>query len=279
VFDSLFEFTHIIIDLADDTDWSKRRQWDLKDFKNYLTQSQENTAENGWCPIFFENHDQPRCIDHFFPNTGNENMAGKVIGTLMYTLRGTPFVYQGQEIGLRNVKWNDIKDYNDISTINHYKYLIEHGHSKEEAMEAVHHFSRDSARTPMQWSAEDNAGFTKGKPWLPVGDDYKTRNVAVEEEDPDSILSWYRTLSDIRSSHLELIDGSYEEILKENEQIYAFIRKNDQAQAIVLLNFSEEPAEYDPSLIEGAELVISSAEKDNQAGKLAPLESAVYEIK
>ncbi|MCR4890928.1 MAG: alpha-glucosidase [Lachnospiraceae bacterium] len=279
VFDSLFEFTHIIIDLADDTDWSKRRQWTLKDFKGYLTQSQENTAENGWSPIFFENHDQPRCIDHYFPNTSDENMAGKIIGTLMFTLRGTPFVYQGQEIGLRNVKWNDINDYNDINTINHYKYLIEHGHSKEEAMEAVHHFSRDSARTPMQWSAEDNAGFTRGKPWLPVSDDYKTRNVAVEEEDPDSILSWYRTMADIRASHPELVDGSYEEILKDNEQIYAFIRKNDSAQAIVLLNFSEEPAEYDPSIIDGAELIISSREKDNQAGKLAPLESAVYEIK
>ncbi len=278
VFDMVFEFSHIVIDLPNETDWSARREWKLTDLKKNLTDSQKSTAENGWYPIFFENHDQPRCVDHFFPDTEDKTGAAKVIGTLMFTLRGTPFLYQGQELGMRNVNWDDIRDYNDISTVNHYDFLIGEGHSEEDAMDAVHHFSRDSARTPMQWSPETNAGFTTGTPWLPVSENYKTVNAASEADDPDSVLSWYRKLADIRSSHAELTEGSYEEILADSEQIYGFIRKGSAAEAIILTNFSEEPAEYDASLVEGAELLISSA-GENTPGVLAPLESAVFERK
>ena len=190
VFDMVFEFSHIVIDLPNETDWSVRREWKLTDLKKLLSDSQKTTAENGWYPIFFENHDQPRCIDHFFPDAEDKTGAAKVIGTLMYTLRGTPFLYQGQALGLRNVAWDSIDDYNDISTVGHYDYLIREGRSEEEAMEAVHHFSRDSARTPMQWNTETHAGFTTGTPWLPVSDDYMTVNAETEEKDPDSILSW-----------------------------------------------------------------------------------------
>ena len=279
VFDMVFEFSHIVIDLPNETDWSARRAWKLTDLKKLLSDSQKTTAENGWYPIFFENHDQPRCIDHFFPDAEDKTGAAKVIGTLMFTLRGTPFLYQGQEIGMRNVAWNSIDDYNDISTVGHYDYLIREGRTEEEALEAVHHFSRDSARTPMQWNTEANAGFTTGTPWLPVSDDYMTVNAETEEKDPDSILSWYRALADLRSAHDVLTAGSYEEILNDSEQIYGFIRKTDDTEAVILTNFSEEEAEYDAALVDGAELLISSAGADSRPGVLRPLECVIFEKK
>ncbi len=279
VFDMVFEFSHIVIDLPNETDWSVRREWKLTDLKKLLSDSQKTTAENGWYPIFFENHDQPRCIDHFFPDAEDKTGAAKVIGTLMYTLRGTPFLYQGQALGLRNVAWDSIDDYNDISTVGHYDYLIREGRSEEEAMEAVHHFSRDSARTPMQWNTETHAGFTTGTPWLPVSDDYMTVNAETEEKDPDSILSWYRALADLRSTHDVLTAGSYEEILNDSEQIYGFIRKTDDTEAVILANFSEEEAEYDAALVDGAELLISSAGADSRPGLLRPLECVIFEKK
>ena len=291
VFDMVFEFSHMLIDLNSETDWSDRREWSLADLKRILGESQKNTAQNGWYPIFFENHDQPRCIDHFFPELSVSSassdsdadaevrMAAKVIGTLMFTLRGTPFLYQGQELGFRNVTWDVIDAYNDISTKRHYEFLIDEGKTVEEAMEAVQHFSRDSARTPMHWTAGENAGFTEGTPWLPIHDNYKTCNVETEEKDPDSILSWYRSMAAVRKAHEELIDGSFEEILNEHKQIYAFIRRGSSHEAIVLTNFSREAAEYDASIVEGAELVISSAEGGGVPGILSPLESAVFERK
>ena len=291
VFDMVFEFSHMLIDLNSETDWSDRREWSLADLKRILGESQKNTAQNGWYPIFFENHDQPRCIDHFFPELSVSSassdsdadaevrMAAKVIGTLMFTLRGTPFLYQGQELGFRNVTWDVIDAYNDISTKRHYEFLIDEGRSVEEAMEAVRHFSRDSARTPMHWTAGENAGFTEGTPWLPIHDNYKTCNVETEEKDPDSILSWYRSMAAVRKAHEELIDGSFEEILNEHKQIYAFIRRGSSHEAIVLTNFSREAAEYDASIVAGAELVISSAEGGGVPGILSPLESAVFERK
>ena len=279
VFDMIFEFSHVLVDAGNETDWSDLREWTLPDLKRCLNESQENTAENGWYPVFFENHDQPRCVDHYFPGASDPDMAAKAIGTLMFTLRGTPFIYQGQELGLQNVAWEDISYYNDISTVNHYQFLIDEGHSEEEAMAAVHHFSRDSARTPMQWTAEKNAGFTDGTPWLPVSEDHVTRNAASEEKDPASVLSWYRRMAALRAAHSELVRGSYEPLLEDDARIFAFIRKDASAEALVLINFSEEEAEYDAALSEGAELLVTSAENGGTHGVLKPLEAAVYERK
>ena len=275
VFDMVFEFSHMLIDLPNETDWSASREWKLTDLKKVLSDSQRTTAENGWYPIFFENHDQPRCIDHFFPYAEDKAMAAKALGTLMFTLRGTPFLYQGQELGMRNVAWDDIGDYNDISTRNHYNFLIGEGHSKEEALKAVHRFSRDSARTPMQWNAKLNAGFSSQMPWLPVSENYKTVNAASEEQDPGSVLSWYRRMAELRRDYAALTEGSYEEVLNESEQIFGFLRRGSEEEVLVLVNFSEEEADYDPALAEGAELLISSA-GESRPGVLKPLESAVY---
>ncbi|MBR2845122.1 MAG: alpha-glucosidase [Solobacterium sp.] len=276
VFDMIFEFGLAVIDLKDETNWAERRTWTLKNLKQMIAQSEQNTAQSGWYPIFFENHDLPRCISHYFPSGADRNMTGKLIGTLMYTLRGTPFVYQGQELGMRNTAWNDINDYNDVSTKSHYDFLISEGYGADVAMEAVHHFSRDSARTPMQWSAEKHAGFTKGEPWLRINDDFMECNAEREALDDQSILSWYRKLAKLRKNNSVLISGDYEELLCDSEQIFAFRRRNDACEAVVLLNFSDQTVSYDQAIIEGSELLITSASQHKTA-QLQPYEAAVFQ--
>lgn len=276
VFDMIFEFGLAVIDLKDETNWAERRTWTLKELKQMIAQSEQNTAQSGWYPIFFENHDLPRCISHYFPSDADRNMTGKLIGTLMYTLRGTPFVYQGQELGMRNTAWNDINDYNDVSTKSHYDFLISEGYGADVAMEAVHHFSRDSARTPMQWSAEKHAGFTKGEPWLRINDDFMECNAEREALDDQSILSWYRKLAKLRKNNSVLISGDYKELLCDSEQIFAFRRRNDACEAVVLLNFSDQTVAYDQAVIEGSELLISSASQHKTA-QLQPYEAAVFQ--
>ena len=276
VFDMIFEFGLAVIDLKDETNWAERRMWTLKELKQMIAQSEQNTAQSGWYPIFFENHDLPRCISHYFPSDADRNMTGKLIGTLMYTLRGTPFVYQGQELGMRNTAWNDINDYNDVSTKSHYDFLISEGYGVDVAMEAVHHFSRDSARTPMQWSAEKHAGFTKGEPWLRINDDFMECNAEREALDDQSILSWYRKLAKLRKNCSVLISGDYKELLCDSEQLFAFRRRNDACEAVVLLNFSDQTVAYDQAVIEGSELLITSASQHKTA-QLQPYEAAVFQ--
>ncbi len=279
VFDMVFEFGFVDIDLPDESNWCKTRSWTLPEFKAIFTASEKTTSQpeiNGWYPMFLENHDQPRSISHFLPEGTDRVSGGKALGTLLLTMRGTPFLMEGEELGYVNVSWPSIDDYNDISTKNHYKFAIEEGYSKEEALAGVHRFARDSARTPMQWNSSENAGFTTGKPWLPVHDDYKTVNVDSELADPDSVLNWYIKLSELRSAHRELIDGSYEELFHDDEKIFAYVRENDTRKAIVLINFSTENAVFDASQVENADLLIST-KGESQKGTLAPLEAVIYE--
>ena len=278
VFDMVFEFSHVVIDLPDEMNWCATREWTLPEFKALFTASQETTAcTNGWYPVFLENHDQPRSINHFLPAGADRVSGGKALAALVLTMRGTPFIMQGEELGFVNVAWPSIEDYNDISTRNHYAFAIGEGYSEEEALAGVHRFARDSSRTPMQWDGTANAGFTSGTPWLPVYEDYETYNAAAEAEDPDSVLSWYMTLSALRREHSELADGDYTELFPEDGQIFAYTRENAEAKAVILINFSLEPAAYDAACVEGAEMLVASGA--GEKGTLAPLEAAVYEVK
>ena len=277
VMDMIFEIGHVLIDLPDEMNWCETREWKLPEWKMLFSDSQEMTrATKGWVPVFLENHDQPRSINHFLPEGADRVAGGKALGTLLLTTRGTPFIMQGEELGLVNVNWSSIDDYQDVSTHNHYKFALAEGYSEEEAMAAVQRFSRDNARTPVQWTDAENAGFTTGTPWLPVNDDYRTFNAASEEADPDSVLNWYITLSRLRKEHAELVDGTYEELFPEHEQVFAYIRENEEAKAVILINLSTEPAAYDAACVEGMELLVSSAGKAEK-GQLAPLEAVIYE--
>lgn len=277
VMDMIFEISHVLIDLPDEMNWCKTREWTIPELKKMFSASQEMTrSTKGWVPVFLENHDQPRSINHFLPEGADRVAGGKALGTLLLTMRGTPFIMQGEELGLVNVAWESIDEYKDVSTFNHYWFALGEGYTQEEAMAAVHRFSRDNARTPLQWTDGENAGFTTGTPWIPVNGDYKTFNAASEKADPDSVLNWYITLAKLRSEHEELLDGDYRELFPEHEQIFAYERENETAKAVILINLTTEPAAYDPACLEGAELLLSSA-KETEKGILAPLEAVIYE--
>lgn len=277
VFDMVFEFGLVNIDLPNETNWCERRDWKLRDLKSFFLDSiREADAVGGWFPVFLENHDQPRSINHFMPEGGDREAKAKALATLLLTMRGTPFIMQGEELGYVNVEWPSIDDYDDISTKNHYTFALGEGYSGEEAMEGVHHFSRDSSRTPMQWDSTENAGFTTGTPWLPVYPDYTVYNRNSEKEKKDSVLNYYIALAALRSEHPELEDGSYEEILSEDERIVAYVRKDGDLKATVLINFTGEEISYDVGCVKGAECIMSS-EGMAEKGVLGPFQAVIYE--
>ena len=273
-FDMLFEFSHINLEFKGVETWCKPDPWTICDLKRALRNSQNATKENGWYPSFFENHDKPRCVNHFFSEKADKKLAAKAMGTLLMTLRGTPFLFQGQELGLENIARPSIDCYNDISSHGQYAFALSEGLSEEEALACVHEFSRDSARTPMQWNAEENAGFTTGKPWLPVHDDYETVNVEAQEKDEDSVLNWFRKLAQIRKEYPVLETGDFEEILVNDPDIIGYVRKDGDDSLCILINLSDAHAIFTAEEADERELILSNYPV-YEKGSLAPLQCVI----
>lgn len=280
-FDMLFEFSHVNLEFPDGELWSHATGYTpqiIPGLKRALTASQQATAKNGWYPIFFENHDQPRCTAHYFPADADEKLAAKAIATVLMTLRGTPFIYEGQELGLHNVAWNNIDDYNDISSHGQYLLALEEGRSPAEAMALVHRYSRDNARTPMQWTKGKNAGFSTGKPWLPVHEDYARQCVESEAQEVDSVLSYYRQLAALRQTGEAagvLQQGTYTELLRENPAILAFMRHFGNREVYTLVNFTGREQAYVLSELQEARLLLESV-PGSRKGMLRPYEAVLY---
>ena len=275
VFSMLFEFSHVLVPYEGGECWHKALPWPLTKLKRALTASQHATAKEGWFPIYFENHDRARSVNYFFPKGADKKLAAKALAAVLFTLRGTPFIYEGEELGMTNVAWDSIDAYDDISSHGQYALALEDGFSKEEALGFVHFNSRDNARTPMQWTAERHAGFTSGTPWLPVNENYRTLNAAAEEADTDSVLHFYRKLAKLRETTPALLDGVYEELLQENEQIYAFSRTLGKTRVKTAVNFSTEDAALPAGFLRGTRLAGSYA--DAPTTSLRPLEAVIYE--
>ena len=275
VFSMLFEFSHVLVPYEGGECWHKALPWPLTKLKRALTASQHATAKEGWFPIYFENHDRARSVNYFFPKGADKKLAAKALAAVLFTLRGTPFIYEGEELGMTNVAWDSIDAYDDISSHGQYALALEDGFSKEEALGFVHFNSRDNARTPMQWTAERHAGFTSGTPWLPVNENYRTLNAAAEEKDADSVLHFYRHLAKLRETIPALLDGVYEELLEENEQIYAFSRTLGKTCIKTAVNFSTKDAALPAGFLRGTRLAGSYA--DAPTTSLRPLEAVIYE--
>ena len=278
VFSMLFEFSHTGLQFPEGEEiWCRAQPWKLTALKEALTASQQATAKNGWYPIFFENHDQPRSICHYFPAGADRARAAKALATVLLTLRGTPFIYEGEEIGMTNVAWPSIDCYDDISSHGQYQMALDEGHTEAEALAAVHDYSRDNARTPMQWTREVQAGFTTGKPWLPVEPDYRRWCVEAESESEDSVLSYYRRLTHLRGRLAVLTAGDYAELLPDDEAVYAFARTRGGEKTVTLVNFTCEPVTYDIALVDGLTRLVGSYPEDTEEpGTLQPLEAVVY---
>ena len=218
-------------------------RYDLRYLKKYLLDWQQNYGDNCWMSLFFENHDNPRMVSKVNPDPAVRAPLAKLLATLQLTLKGTPFIYQGQELGMTNCPFHSIEEFDDISTKDQYRVALEAGLSEEEALQAAARFSRDNSRTPMQWSSGANAGFTAGTPWLKVNPNYTSVNVQDEENDEDSVLCYYRRLIALRKSeeYREIFTyGEFIPAFEELDGIFAFSRSLNGRQVMVAANFAQE---------------------------------------
>ena len=226
--------------------WYDAPEIDFDKWRKTILGSQLETEKYGFKANIIENHDEPRGASRFLPKHAQNPAGIKMLGTVSVLLRGIPFIYQGQEIGMQNAKWNSIDEYDDISTKDQYKAALAAGLSKEQALAACGRMSRDNARTPMQWSDEANAGFTTAKPWLKVNENYKAINVAAQEKDPSSVLNYYRRLVALRKSdeYKELFTyGRCVPAYEDTDGIMAYYREDENKRVLVVANFGSKEAQ------------------------------------
>lgn len=223
--------------------WHTAKPIAFADYRNTIFQSQKECLDVGFLANILENHDEPRGNSRFLPEYAQNEQGMKMLGTVSVMLRGLPFLYQGQEIGMTNCRMDSVEEYDDISTKNEYANALAAGCSEAEALEACYRFSRDNARTPMQWDDSANAGFTTGKPWLKVNPNYPSINVADQERDEDSVLSYYKKLLALRKSeaYRELFTyGDFEPLFETEEYVLAYSRNLNGRDVIVAANFGPD---------------------------------------
>lgn len=215
----------------------------ILDVKKILSKWQKGLENKGWNALFVENHDVPRVVS-VMGNNDYLRESATCIAAMYFMMKGTPFIYQGQEIGMTNIELEDIEEYKDIKSKEFYYTKMEEGMPKEEILKILKLSSRDNARSPMQWNDKRNAGFTEGVPWLCINKNYKKVNVENQLKDPKSVLNFYKKLINIRKKNKVFIYGSYEMILKEHDSIFAYIRDFKDKRAIVICNFSSSNVLY-----------------------------------
>ena len=238
-FNMIFQFEHLHLWGAE-----SENNFNVKNYKKVLTKWQKALDGNGWNALYIENHDIPRVISTWGNDEEYLRECATAFGLMYFMQQGTPFIYQGQEIGMKNVKFDSIYDYNDVKGINIYKEKIAQGLSKEDALKCVWAVSRDNSRTPMQWDDSDNSGFTEGKPWINVNENYKNINVKVQLENKNSILNFYKEMIRIRKENKTLVYGSYDLILEDDEKIYAYTRTMENEKFIIIVNLSHDKVRY-----------------------------------
>lgn len=241
IFSMIFDFKHADLDIASGSEWFKRVPWTIKDLRDKLMNSQINVQKYGWAANFIENHDQPRATTKYLKEYANNSDAVNMLGAMYFFLRGTPFIYQGQELGMTNFKRSSIHDFNDLSSIDQYYRSLEEGYSEEEAMCFVNLRSRDNARTPFPWNNQENAGFSDSQPWLKLIDNYHEVNAESQIHHEESVYSFYKKMIDFRmnSDYSDcLIYGDIEFIDTESLDVIAY-RRTYQGQTITCyFNFS-----------------------------------------
>jgi oligo-1,6-glucosidase len=236
----VFNFEHMDVD-HDRGGKSGWHNWDLLEMKRIMSRWQKDLEGQGWNSLYLSNHDQPRQVSRFGDDGVYRVESAKLLATFLHLMQGTPYIYQGEEIGMTNVAFDSIDDYRDISTRNLYRELVdEQGMDPRAVLETAHMRSRDNARTPMQWDDSPNAGFTTGTPWIKLNPNYTQINVAQALADPRSIFYYYQQLIRLRKENPVMVHGRYDLILDDHPQIYAFTRTLGIERLLVILNFSRE---------------------------------------
>lgn len=278
-FDMIFEFDHISI-------WKheKEGELDVLKLKKALSAWQTSLDGKGWNALYMENHDVSRSVS-VFGDTSEEFWAisAKAIAMMYFFLQGTPFIYQGQEIGMTNAPFTSIEEIDAVDSKRLFRQLIQEGKSESEALDIVADTTRDNGRTPMQWSAEDFAGFSTNQPWLMINPNYPVLNVEDQEEDPASILQFYKKMIRIRRAHMGLIYGSFIEHLAEHSQVYSYERVLEQDRYLVIVNLTNDPAEYtftEEVSQHAWQLLLTNTNQQDRlfksSGTLEPYEACLY---
>ncbi len=273
----VFQFEHMDLDGGEKFKWSTKPM-PLVPLKENLTKWQKGLDGVAWNSLYFCNHDQPRIVSRLGDESdAYRELSAKCIATCLHMMQGTPYVYQGEELGMTNTVFNSVDDFRDLESVNAYRELVESGlYTDEDMFPKIAHKSRDNARTPMQWDASENAGFTTGTPWIAVNPNYKKINVADQLKREDSVFHYYQKLIRLRKENEIIVYGNYELLLPEDENIFAYIRTLDNQKLLVVCNFSKSEQKFDFQGYENAEVLISNYNRDaRKDGILKPYEAIV----
>jgi oligo-1,6-glucosidase len=256
----------------------------LVNYKEIFSRYDQEFKDKGWLSIFMANHDQPRMVSKFGNDTPEfRELSSKMLTTFVMTMRGTTFYYNGDELGMSNIRFDNIDDYNDVDTRNAYFGLKQKGGDLAAFLEDKKQTSRENSRTPIQWNAGENAGFTTGKPWLKVNENHRFLNAEVQEKDPNSVLNYFRKIVKLRKENPVLVYGKYTLLDNENPNVYCYTRELDGKKMLIALNFSENNAIYEPGFsLERSKIISNNYSElfvDNKNNTiLRPYEALIIEI-
>tara|TARA_B100001769_G_scaffold159902_1_gene125536 strand:- start:1477 stop:3153 length:1677 start_codon:yes stop_codon:yes gene_type:complete len=273
--DMVFHFDHLFIDYGPKGKYDPI-PIDFILFKKIFSQWDNLLANKGWNSIFLGNHDFSRIVSRFGNDKDFHFESAKLLVTLLMTMRGTPYIYQGDEIGMVNVAHPSIDFYDDVETLNAWKLAEIEGEDMELFLKLVHKQSRDNARTPMQWDSSKNAGFTKSKPWIPLNNNFKMINVTDQEEDPHSILQYYRKMIAFRKANKTLVYGEYKDLEPNDSKLFIYKRWDEKNLFLIAHNFSDNSQEFNSDYIKGLTLSSSNYLSNEKRNSLQPWESRIY---
>nr|WP_297863678.1 alpha-glucosidase [uncultured Acetatifactor sp.] len=272
----VFQFEHICLDQE-----AGKEKWDLAPLpflklKEVFERWQTQLYGKGWNSLFWNNHDLPRIVSRWGNDGTYRVESAKMLAILLHGMQGTPYVYQGEELGMTNVQF-EMEEYRDIETLNLYRERLEKGYTEAEIMRSIHAKSRDNARTPMQWNDGENAGFTDGKPWIKVNSNYREINAAGQISDENSVFGCYRELIRLRKKYSVFADGEFRMLCREDENVFAYLRENEEYRLLVICNFHDGTVQNplgEPDA--GMKLLIGNYPEAGQGRALRPYEAGMY---
>ncbi|MGW5979090.1 oligo-1,6-glucosidase [Bacillus mycoides] len=281
----VFQFEHMDLDSGEGGKWDVK-PCSLLTLKQNLTKWQKALEQTGWNSLYWNNHDQPRVVSRFGNDGVYHTESAKMLATVLHMMKGTPYIYQGEEIGMTNVRFESIDEYRDIETLNMYKEkVIERGEDIDKVMQSIYIKGRDNARTPMQWDDREHAGFTTGEPWIAVNPNYKEINVKQAIQDEESIFYYYKKLIELRKNNEIVVYGTYDLILENNPSIFAYVRTYGEEKLLVIANFTADECVFElpeDIVYSEAELLIHNYDVENvliENITLRPYEAMVFKLK
>lgn len=272
----VFQFEHVELGSGQYGKWNDE-PINLNDLKAVFQKWEAGLEGIAWNALFWGNHDQPRAVSKFGNDGEYRELSAKMLGLCLHFMKGTPFIYQGEELGMTNAEYEELADYRDLESINAYHEMVEQqGVTRDMMMTFLKKVSRDNARTPMQWNAEENGGFTTGTPWIKVNKNYRQINAKMQINDENSVFAFYRKLIQLRHEEEVIVHGTFEMLLEDNEQIFAYKRVLGEVTLVVICNFTQNHVEYN-SIPQNAEVVLSNY-KNEGGSYLRPYEAFAYKI-